>query len=145
MDGKLEEATTTWMKHRGLTVLGALTTFRDGSTPGKSGRGKHKREMAWFVREDIEEKANGNGAVHKSLNYDDLAARLWKGLEDNAEIKVKKHKKISLEKGGKLPQGMRVRVYDQRAADVSRKVVAPLLRNILESPTVAMPNKLEKK
>jgi exopolyphosphatase len=150
MDGKLEEAAAAWMKDRGLTVFGALTSFRDGSTPGKSGRGKHRREMAWFIREDIEEMTNGqsggNGEVHKRLNYDDLAARLWKGLEDNAEIKVKKHKKISLEKGGKLPQGMRVRVYDQRNADVTRKGIAPLLKNILESPTIAaVPNKSEKK
>jgi exopolyphosphatase len=147
MNGKLEEAVTAWMKHRGLIILGVLTSFRDGSKAGKSGKGKHRREMAWFVREDLEENANSDsGGVSKGLDYNELAARLWKGLEDSPEIKVKKHEKINLEKGGKLPQGMRARVYNQRNVDATRKVTAPLLKNILEGPaTTATPAKSEKK
>ena len=136
MNGKLEEAATAWMKHRGLTVLGALTSFRDGSKIGKSGKGKHKREMAWFVREDLDRKVEG-------LDYNELAAHLWKGLEDSPELKVKKHKKIDLEKGGKLPQGMRARVYNQQNVDATRKATAPLLKTILENPAAVTPAKSE--
>jgi len=133
MNGRLEEAATAWMKHRGLTVLGALTSFRDGSKMGKSGMGKHKREMAWFVREDLDGKAANDGGVTKGLDYNQLAAHLWKGLEDSPELQVKKHK-INLEKGGKLPQGMRAQVYHQQNVDATRKVIAPLLKTILENP-----------
>lgn len=144
MNGKLEEAATAWMKHRGLTVLGVLTSYRAGSKAGESGKGKHKREMAWFVREDLEEKADGDG-VPNGLDYNELAARLWKGLEDSPELKVKKHK-INLGKGGKLPKGMRARVYNQQNVDATRKVTAPLLKNILESPSAAaVPVKTEEK
>lgn len=139
MNGKLEEAVAAWMKQRSLIILGVLTTFRHGSKPGKSGKGKHKREMAWFVREDLEAKTGADGGsaggVPKGLDYSELAARLWKGLEDSSEIKVKKHEKINLEKGGKLPQGMSARVYNQKNVDASRKVIAPLLKNIMEGPT----------
>lgn len=142
--GKLEEAVTAWMKHRDLTVLGVLTSFKDGSKPGKSGKGKHKREMAWFVREDLEERTSGDGAGSKGLDYHELATHLWKGLEDSPEINVKKHKKINLEKDGKLPQGMMARVYNQLNVEASRKVIAPLLKNILESQNT-LPTTSEKK
>ncbi|KAJ7291136.1 exopolyphosphatase [Mycena rebaudengoi] len=120
--GKLEGEARRWMEHQGLTVLGVLTSFRDESKFGKSGRGKHRREMAWFVRDD---------ADAQTLKLDEIATRLWKGLEGNNEIKVKKHK-MALGKVGGLPPSMRAMVYKQGNASATRKTIAPLLKNILE-------------
>jgi exopolyphosphatase len=141
-EGKLEDVAASWMKHRSLAVLGVLTTFRDRSKPGKPGKGKHKREMAWFVREDLTDEAGEASGREKpqGLDYDELAARLWEGLEDSPEIKVTKHKKFNV---GKLPDGMRARVYRQRNVGATRKTTAPLLKNILENSTVTV--KSEKK
>ncbi|KAF9467710.1 hypothetical protein BDZ94DRAFT_1280301 [Collybia nuda] len=127
-DGKLEEAAKDWMKHRNITILGVLTSFRDGSKPGKSGKGKHRRELTWFVREDSE---NNSG-----LDVKELEKRLWKGLEESKELKLKKHKKFDLEKGGKLAAGTTARAYQQGNADANRKVIAPLLKTIVEGEAI---------
>jgi exopolyphosphatase len=132
-DGKLEEAALAWMKHRRIAILGVLTSFRDGSKPGKSGKGKHKREMVWFVRGDPE-REGASGSTLGGLDYKELATRLWKGLEDSGEFRVKKHKKFDLEKGGKLPAGTTARVYQQGNVDANRKIAAPLLKSIVEGP-----------
>ncbi|KAJ7135443.1 exopolyphosphatase [Mycena crocata] len=120
--GKLEGEAQRWMEHRGLSILGVLTSFRHSSKFGKSGKGKHRREMAWFIRDD---------ATPQKLQVDDVASRLWKGLEGNDEIKVTKHKKIRL---GNSAPSVRAMVYKQGNANATRKTTAPLLKNILESP-----------
>jgi exopolyphosphatase len=120
-NGKLEGEAQRWMEHQGLSVLGVLTSFRDTSKFGKSGKGKHRREMAWFIRD---------GSDSQTLQLDDVASRLWKGLEGNDEIKVTKHKKMNL---GKIPPTVRAKVYKQGNARATRKATAPLLKNILES------------
>ncbi|KAF5384179.1 hypothetical protein D9615_003368 [Tricholomella constricta] len=130
-DGELEKAAGEWMRERGLIVLGVLTSFRASDKLGKSGKGKHKREQAWVVFDaGAEEKEQG-------VDVEKLAARLWKGLEGSTELKLKKHKKIDLEKGGKLPTGAKGRCYAQGNVDATRKVTAPLLKNILEAPEPA--------
>ncbi|KAJ6481722.1 hypothetical protein C8R45DRAFT_310634 [Mycena sanguinolenta] len=121
-DGKLERESQRWMEHRGLSVLGVLTSFRDTKKFGKSGNGKHRREMAWFVRDNSE----------STLQLDELAARLWKGLEANEEIKVTKHK-MDLAKSKEIPPSVRAKAYRQGNANATRKATAPLLKNILES------------
>ncbi|KAJ6588470.1 hypothetical protein B0H19DRAFT_978402 [Mycena capillaripes] len=123
-DGKLEGEAQRWMEHRGLSVLGVLTSFRDTSKFGKSGKGKHRREMAWFIRD---------GSDSQTLKLDDVASRLWTGLERNDEIKVTKHKKMNLENSSKIPPTVRAMVYKQGNANATRKTTAPLLKNILES------------
>ncbi|KAF8062198.1 exopolyphosphatase [Lyophyllum atratum] len=155
-DGALEEAAIPWMKERGIDILGVLTSYN----AGKKGKGKHKREMAWVVyggaeKEKEEEKEEGDkteagaeagsgaqagaeaeaGAEADPIEgiFDKLPARLWKGLEDSGELKLKKHKKFDLEKAGKLPAGARARVYRQNNGNATRKVTAPLLKNILEA------------
>ncbi|KAJ6610469.1 exopolyphosphatase [Mycena sp. CBHHK59/15] len=122
--GKLEGEGKRWMEHQGLSVLGVLTSFRDDKKFGKSGKGKHRREMAWFVRDD---------ADSQPLQLDAIAARLWKGLEGSEELKVTKHKKMSLGKSRTLPPTVRAMVYKQGNANATRKATAPLLKNILES------------
>lgn len=140
-EGKLEGAMVAWMKERGITVFGVLTSFRGGS----DGKGNHKREMAWLVY-GAAEKADGETsptsdhdaagpeAGTEGVDFEKLAQKLWKGLQDSADIKVKKHKKISLEKGEKLPSGANGMVYKQGNVKATRKVTAPLLQSILEDP-----------
>ncbi|KAJ7662005.1 exopolyphosphatase [Mycena polygramma] len=123
-DGKLEEEAQRWMEHRGLSLLGVLTSFRDTKKFGKSGKGKHRREMAWFIRD---------GSDSRTLQLDDVASRLWMGLQGNDEIKVTKHKKMNMGKSKHLPPTVRAMAYKQGNANATRKTTAPLLKNILES------------
>ncbi|KAJ7628583.1 hypothetical protein FB45DRAFT_918684 [Roridomyces roridus] len=119
-DGKREEVANRFMDHRGLSVLGVLTSFRDSGKLG--GKGKHRREQAWFVRD----ADTSQGA----LQVDDIAARLWKGLEESDELRVEKHKKMSLSMAASTVQW---RIYKQGNANATRKATAPLLKNIIES------------
>ncbi|KAJ7846370.1 hypothetical protein B0H14DRAFT_3679166 [Mycena olivaceomarginata] len=117
----LEAEAQRWMEHQRLSVLGVLTSFRDARKFGKNGKGKHRREMAWLVRD---------GTDAQTLQLDDVASRLWKGLEANEELQVKKHKKMNL---SKIPPTVRARTYKQKNANATRKATAPLLKNIMES------------
>ncbi|KAF7329888.1 DHH phosphoesterase [Mycena kentingensis (nom. inval.)] len=120
--GALEKDALRWMEQQELTILGVLTSFRDTSKGVKrigKKEGKHKREMAWFVR-----VRDGDGP-----DADTIAARLWKGLEADAEIRVKLHKMKLLVDAN----GVHGRVYKQGNAKATRKATAPLLKNIMES------------
>ena len=134
-DGRLETDAVTWMQRRGITVLGVLASFKDtkGNKFTKTGKGKHKREMAWIVLEEtgLSEIASSSNGLTVSV----LAERLWKGLEASDEIKVKQYKKFDLQKAGKLPSTSKARAYKQRNAHASRKIIAPLLKDIMEGPS----------
>ena len=67
--------TEKFMVDRGLTVLGILTSFRDMEKPGKSGKGKHRREQMYVVRGD-----------------EDLATELFDALEEAEELRLKRKK-----------------------------------------------------
>jgi len=125
-----------WMEQRKLSVLGILTSFRD-KKPGESGRGKHKRQMLWVVREgeiveDPQLETDGS-EIPQKFNIKDLASRLWAGLEASEELELEEG---DLENFGISKQdvdsSMRFRIYKQGNASASRKVTAPLLKNILE-------------
>jgi exopolyphosphatase len=120
----LEAEVQPWMESQSLSVYGILTSFREVK---HDGRGKHKREQLWVVRD--------SPALHqaKGLTVGALAERLFKGLKASAELDLKRMKDFEIDKEGKLPTGMRARVYDQRNAGVSRKVTAPTAKKILES------------
>ncbi|PPQ86415.1 hypothetical protein CVT25_003537 [Psilocybe cyanescens] len=133
-DGRLEKAAVEWMKRRGLTILGVLTSFRDAKKTlvGKNKKGKHKREMAWIILETSDlAKTSSDGLTASSL-----ARRLWKGLEANAEIEVRRHKKFDMEKSEGLPKNSQARVYKQGNASATRKAIAPLVKEILEGNNV---------
>ncbi|KAF9260644.1 DHH phosphoesterase [Marasmius fiardii PR-910] len=131
--GLLLEHGSSYMKDRGLSVLGVLTTFR--KPPGKKGgKGKAAREMVWLVR------ADGGSST--------LAQRIFKGMEANEELSVKPHKRFkrwtkpsaasdpsdhALARHDHLQ--LIVRVYKQGNANATRKVTAPILRQILEGPS----------
>ncbi|KAF4603156.1 Exopolyphosphatase [Pleurotus pulmonarius] len=127
--GKLLEASEQWMKLRGLTVLGVLTSFRDEKKFTKSGRGKHRREQIWIIRGDA-----------NVVGIDALAERLWAGLKASDELKLKKHKKFELvpkKERKEKEKEIRWKGYKQGNADATRKVTAPLVKSILEgSPEV---------
>lgn len=132
-NGRLEADALTWMRRRGITILGVLTSFNDtkGSKFTKKGKGKHKREMAWIILEETELSHISSSSDSLSLSV--LADKLWAGLEANDEIKVQIYKKFDLQKAGNLPPTSKARVYKQGNAQASRKVIAPVLKNILEN------------
>ncbi|KAF8964780.1 hypothetical protein BDZ97DRAFT_1814442 [Flammula alnicola] len=134
-DGKLEQAAVKWMQQRGLTVLGVLTSFNDVKKKivGKNIKGKHKREMAWIILQEPQLAQTQS----EGLTTDVLARHLWAGVEADKGIQVKKYKKFDLERGGKLPAGSKARVFKQGNANATRKAIAPLLKNILESSAPA--------
>ncbi|KAI0922555.1 hypothetical protein AcV5_009494 [Taiwanofungus camphoratus] len=106
-----------WMAERGLSALGILTSFRDPHKLGKSGHGKHRREQLFVVRTD---------------DGGQLAERLFAGLEDSAELELKKQKfrDVGIEK--EQHSGLKARVWKQRNTDATRKVTAPLIKHIVE-------------
>ena len=87
------------------------------------------RQMLWVVRVTWEDE-------RLSLDMNTLAGKLWEGIESSEELKV-----ISLDLEGfgtsekEVDPSMKVKLYQQGNADVSRKVTAPLLKKILETPT----------
>ncbi|KAG7095807.1 hypothetical protein E1B28_006507 [Marasmius oreades] len=123
----------TYMKERGLSVLGVLTTFRKEKRKNGA-KGKKAREMAWLIRTDLPSSS--------AVNV--LAQRIFTGLEANDELSVKPHKQFKqfTKPSSKSHSddtslharhnGLIVRVYKQRNANATRKATAPILRQILE-------------
>lgn len=112
---ELGAACIAWLQERGLDTLGVLTSWKDERKGGK--KGKHRREMVWVVR--------GN---------EELEDRLWKGLEGSKELDLErkeggKHVVGMEEAGGK---DLKIRMYEQRNAQATRKVTAPLVKTIIE-------------
>ncbi|KAL1671478.1 hypothetical protein EV122DRAFT_226501 [Schizophyllum commune] len=112
--GVLESEGVRYMDDRGLTVLGVLTTFR-------SKKGKHKRQMAWIVRE--------LGGASQSVDVDAVASRLWEGIEgsDLEAAPLKKFKPHLRDEAGHI----HIRVYKQGNAKATRKAVAPLISRVM--------------
>jgi exopolyphosphatase len=133
-EGKLGNQVQPWMTSRTLAVHGILTSYWDTS---KSGKRKHRREQLWIVRggtERVEASTGDESDRLKALvNLDTLAERLFTGLEASKELDLKRKQVFDVDKEGGLPSGMRARVYDQKNAGASRKVIAPTIKKILES------------
>ncbi|KAI0252813.1 hypothetical protein BJV78DRAFT_1199172 [Lactifluus subvellereus] len=113
---ELGETCVGWLMEKDLAVLGVLTSWTD-KRKGHHGKGKHRREMVWVIRDDKEVKE-----------------RLWKGLEDSKELEVerrkgKKYIDAMEEAGGK---DLKIRMYEQGNAKATRKVTAPLIRAFIE-------------
>ena len=121
-DGGSELATAciAWLQERGLDALGVLTSWKDEGRVGKKkgGNGKHRREMVWAVR-----------------GGEELEDRLWKGLEGSKELELERKEDgkhvagMEEEAGGK---DVRIRMYEQRNGQATRKVTAPLIKTIIE-------------
>ncbi|RPD61702.1 DHH phosphoesterase [Lentinus tigrinus ALCF2SS1-7] len=108
--------TEKFMVDRGLTVLGILTSFRNTEKPGKSGKGKHRREQMYVVRGD-----------------EDLTTQLFDALEEAEELQLKRKKfpEFGVHNGFKGSE-FRARVWAQKNVDATRKATAPLVKSIIE-------------
>ncbi|KIK93014.1 hypothetical protein PAXRUDRAFT_829421 [Paxillus rubicundulus Ve08.2h10] len=110
-----------WMKERGLSVLGVLTTFR-------SRKDKGKREQMWVVDEQSSKRQ--------------LSQSLFSGLEAKEVLQLKsaKFKRYGFKDHGKIEQSDEspfsapfvARIYKQKNTSATRKLVAPILKQILE-------------
>ena len=129
-EGKLENQLKPWMQSRGLTVHGILTTYWDKS---KSERGKHVREQLWIVYENQELALTSSGNNSDQSGMNALTERLFSGLKASGDLHLKRKTEFDVEKVGRIP-GVTVRVYNQKNTSASRKVTAPTLKKILESP-----------
>ena len=107
--------TEKFMVDRGLTVLGILTSFRDTEKPGKSGKGKHRREQMYVVR-----------------GHDELSEVLFDGLGDAEELKLKRRKFPELGVHKAFSDGVRAHAWEQKNVDATRKATAPLVKAIIE-------------
>lgn len=114
-------STVQWMDERNLAAVGILTSFRDGHKTNKHGKGKHRREQLYVVRE--------GGPV------EGVADKLFHGLKHSKELDLKK-RSFEDDYGvavGLQPEGtFRARVWEQGNADATRKVTAPLVKKIIE-------------
>jgi exopolyphosphatase len=109
-----------WIEERGLDVLGVLCTYNSPKS------GKHKRQCLWIVKH----------------GHESLKVILWQGLEVSDELQLKRRNmdKKSLSEGmNRHPDGDIVtasgsvaRMWKQGNVKATRKVVAPLLRQIIE-------------
>ncbi len=123
-DGELEKAAVKWIEQRKITALGVCTSW-------KKKNGSKKREQAWIILTGPELA----GIANEDLTAKILAKRLWAGLEASKapKLKLKKHKKFSyLEEGENLPAKSRAKAYKQGNVKANRKVIAPLVKSILE-------------
>lgn len=107
--------TEKFMQERGLTLLGILTSFREHPKPGKSGRGKHRREQMYVVRGD-----------------NDLAIALFDALEEAEDLNLKRRKFPEYGVHNGFGDSYRARVWKQKNVDATRKVTAPLVKSIVE-------------
>jgi exopolyphosphatase len=107
---ELATACAAWIKEKGLDMLGVLTSWKDEGKGSK--KGKHRREMLWFVREDEE-----------------VEERFWKGLEGSAELELERKESRMEEAAGR---DLKMRLYEQGDGQATRKVIAPLVRAIIE-------------
>ena len=136
-----------WMEERELCILGILTSFRSETKIGQSGRGKHKRQMLWVVREGaetaeslelMEDGPSKSTGEFNRVDVDRLASKLWDGLQDSEVLRLEKR---NFEKFGTSEKdadaSMRVRVYKQGNVDATRKATAPLMKSILEESSNA--------
>ncbi|KAI0372464.1 DHH phosphoesterase [Pilatotrama ljubarskyi] len=104
-----------FMSERGLTVLGILTSFRDTEKVGKSGRGKHRREQMYVVRDD-----------------EDLAKTLFAALDECEELELKRKTfpDYGVHKG--FGPTLRAQIWKQKNVDATRKTTAPIVKGIIE-------------
>jgi exopolyphosphatase len=113
-----------WMQDRQLSALGILTSFRDEKKMNKHGKGKHRREQLYVVRDgDVE----------------GLSGRLFKGLKhfDELELKQRSLADDYGTGGPSLASTLRAKVWEQGNTDATRKVTAPLVKRVIEGPTTS--------
>lgn len=109
-----------YMDERHLAVLGVLTSFRDDRTTKKHEHGKHRREQLYIVRKGVAEG---------------LGKQLFEGLKQSETLDLKKRDLADdyHTKQWSVPDGFKVKVWEQGNAHATRKVTAPLVKNLIEN------------
>lgn len=129
-DKHFHDAVEGWIKERHIDALAVLTSFSDEKEPKKKkdekkSKGKHKRQLLVVVADNK-----------------DLASKLFPGLEQSSQLQLKES---SFEKfGAKKANGgfggvLQAKVYKQGNVDATRKIVAPVIRGIVEGSPTANP------
>lgn len=120
-----------FMSDRGLAAFGVLTSFHDPKKLNKEGKPKHKREQLWGARK-------GDGGLK------DLPKILYKGLKKSKELDLKA-KSFKRDYGVKKKDGfdktIKGKVFRQMIAKASRKVIAPVVKDVIEGTSVATSGK----
>jgi exopolyphosphatase len=113
---ELATACIGWLEERGLDALCVFTSWKDERKRGK--KGKHRREMVWIVRGEKE-----------------LKDRLWKGLEGSDELELDRREGEECLNGMEEAGGndLEIQAYEQRNAQATRKVAAPVVKAIIET------------
>jgi len=125
-DERFSDTVEGWIKERQIAALVILTSFNDEEESKKNGeeksKGKHKRQL--LVVADNKH----------------LASKLFTGLRQNTQLQLEER---SFEKfGAKNATGgfegvFQAKVYKQANVDATRKVVAPVVREVVEGSSNA--------
>ena len=119
-DKQFWQATEQYMTERNLSVLGMLTSFKDDTKLNKHGKPKHRREQLYVVYEG---------------EIEGLADVLFKGLKHSKELDLKK-RSLADDYHTEVPSAFlekyQVKVWKQGNTDASRKITAPLVKQIIE-------------
>ena len=126
-----------FINQRGLDVLGILTTFRK--------HGKHRRQALFVINSTSEqEKISGlekriqeglEGSEQLALKQKEISDMISKYLSKHLKKEKGKREEIAKQiKDGKENVKHKIHLYKQGNAKATRKVVAPLLKQIVEGP-----------
>ncbi|KAF8558601.1 DHH phosphoesterase [Imleria badia] len=137
-------ATQGWIKERGLSILGVLTTY-------KSKQGKSKRELMWVVDENVcgprlpqalfDGFAASGVLQAKQTNFERYGFNSQVGRDENKGDEVERGSIDKEESDGEqagAPEtspfsvGFIARVYRQKNSAATRKQIAPILKRVLE-------------
>ena len=131
-------ATQEWIKERGLSILGVLTTY-------KSKQGKSKRELVWVVDENVSgsrlpqvffdgfeatEILQAKRTNFGRYGFDSHVGR--GGKEDEEESHDSIGEEVGAVEASPFSVGLVARVYKQKNSAATRKQVAPILKRVLE-------------
>lgn len=119
-DKEFFTSAVSYMKERDLAILGILTSFRDDHITTKHEQGKHHREQMYIVRKGV---------------VQGLAKQFFHGLKQSETLDLKKRSLADHYQTKKrfVPAGYKAKVWEQGNVHATRKVTAPLVRDIIEN------------
>jgi len=112
------DAVDGWINERQLAALVVLTSFNGEKKSEKNSKGKHKRQLLVVVTDNK-----------------DLASKLFPGLEQSPKLQLEERsfKKFGAKKAkGDFRGVLEAKVYKQGKVDATRKVVTPILKEVVE-------------
>lgn len=131
-DKKFSDTVEAWIEERQITALVILTSFSDEKESKKSkkkggekSKGEHKRQLLVVV-----------------ANNENLASKLFDSLDKKSQLQLMERpfEEFGAEKDdGGFSGVFQAKVYNQDNVDATRKVVAPVIREIVEGSPPANP------